>query len=147
MIQLKPLWPVNDTIWKRWRRDCAKEKQKLINMVSSGKDPVVKDLYKRKSIKKKFYFDTDGLFGGKCTYCETFIKDFQRGDIEHYRPKLAVTDEKDQPIMVDYGNGPEDHHGYYWLCYDQENLLPSCTTCNQATELEGEKSGSTNVSR
>lgn len=47
----------------------------------------------------------------KCAYCESLCK----AEIEHYRPKAAVT-----------GEGI----GYYWLCYEWSNLIPSCHECN-----------------
>src|SRR5579872_571430 len=50
----------------------------------------------------------------KCAYCERICK----ADIEHYRPKKAVDEEAQHP-------------GYYWLCYEWSNLLPSCITCNR----------------
>jgi uncharacterized protein (TIGR02646 family) len=50
----------------------------------------------------------------KCAYCERICK----ADIEHYRPKKGV----DEAV---------DHPGYYWLCYEWTNLLPSCITCNR----------------
>lgn len=53
----------------------------------------------------KYYFT-------KCAYCEMHCK----GEIEHYRPKLGVTGTK--------------HVGYYWLCYEWTNLVPSCRYCN-----------------
>lgn len=49
----------------------------------------------------------------KCAYCEDFCK----AEIEHYRPKKGVT-------------GLPDHNGYFWLCYEWSNLLPSCRYCN-----------------
>ncbi|CAN5569266.1 hypothetical protein BH09BAC4_BH09BAC4_04140 [soil metagenome] len=52
-------------------------------------------------------------YHGKCAYCETFTK----AEIEHYRPKKAV-------------NESPDHKGYYWLCYEWSNLIPSCHDCN-----------------
>jgi uncharacterized protein (TIGR02646 family) len=51
----------------------------------------------------------------KCAYCETDCK----AEIEHYRPKKRVT-------------GVALHSGYYWLCYEWSNLLPSCHDCNNA---------------
>lgn len=51
----------------------------------------------------------------KCAYCETDCK----AEIEHYRPKKRVT-----------GGAPQS--GYYWLCYEWSNLLPSCHDCNTA---------------
>lgn len=50
----------------------------------------------------------------KCAYCERITK----ADVEHYRPKNKVDDEK-------------HHNGYYWLCYEWTNLIPSCITCNR----------------
>jgi uncharacterized protein (TIGR02646 family) len=50
----------------------------------------------------------------KCAYCERFAK----ADIEHYRPKKKV-------------NEDNTHNGYYWLCYEWTNLLPSCVKCNR----------------
>lgn len=52
---------------------------------------------------------------GKCAYCERDCK----AEIEHYRPKKRVAEDKTHP-------------GYYWLCYEWSNLLPSCHDCNTA---------------
>ncbi len=49
----------------------------------------------------------------KCAYCERICK----ADIEHYRPKKGVSGEL--------------HDGYYWLCYEWSNLIPSCINCNR----------------
>ena len=49
----------------------------------------------------------------KCAYCETFCK----AHIEHYRPKKGVVEDPNHP-------------GYYWLCYEWSNLIPSCPDCN-----------------
>ncbi len=134
MIQIVFKEP-NTQKWKRWRTACEKKTRELLESVERGKSPQITDLYKRKSIKKEVYFSKDGPFHGKCAYCECYITDFQRGDIEHYRPKLAVTDENDQPIQVRDEQGQViPHRGYYWLAYDWRNLLPSCTSCNQPGE-------------
>ncbi|WP_400078762.1 hypothetical protein [Winogradskyella sp. R77965] len=50
----------------------------------------------------------------KCAYCEKLAK----ADIEHYRPKGKVKEDN-------------THNGYYWLCYEWTNLLPSCVKCNR----------------
>jgi hypothetical protein len=52
------------------------------------------------------------FYHSKCAYCELLCK----AEIEHYRPKKGV---KEQP-----------GYGYYWLCYEWTNLLPSCRYCN-----------------
>ena len=63
--------------------------------------------YKVRETLKDIYFN-------KCAYCE--IKEL-KPEIEHYRPKKRVT-------------GLKNHQGYYWLCYEWTNLLPSCRYCN-----------------
>lgn len=51
-------------------------------------------------------------------YCETKLAETPHPDIEHYRPKLRVTDENDKVAYVDYGRGMEAHRGYWWLPSD-----------------------------
>jgi hypothetical protein len=57
-------------------------------------------------------------FYGKCAYCDSYFDHVAFGDVEHYRPKRGVED-------------CEGHPGYYWLAYQEENLLPSCELCNR----------------
>lgn len=56
------------------------------------------------------------LFHNKCAYCESDLVDSL--DVEHFRPKGAVT-------------GEPAHPGYWWLALKWENLLPACVGCNQ----------------
>jgi uncharacterized protein (TIGR02646 family) len=56
--------------------------------------------------------------GDKCCFCETKISAGSHGDVEHYRPKKAVTGAQ--------------HGGYWWLAYEPSNLLLSCQVCNQS---------------
>ena len=64
----------------------------------------------------------------KCAYCERIYK----LDVEHYRPKGEVRDENNNIVQVaNYAGAMIDHPGYYWLCYEWSNLLPSCITCNR----------------
>ena len=131
MIRIK--FRVPDTpIWKRWTKDCDDAAKNLKDDYAAGKEVEVKDLYKRKSIKDEVYFSKTGPFHGRCAYCEGDITDFQHGDIEHFRPKKAVTDENDVPVSVTREDGSQrPHPGYFWLAYSWKNLLPSCVTCNQ----------------
>jgi uncharacterized protein (TIGR02646 family) len=56
----------------------------------------------------------------KCAYCEQY-KNGDFGCVEHYRPKGGY----------DLGSGaPLQQPGYYWLAYDWQNLLFSCSECN-----------------
>lgn len=119
-------------IWKRWVKQCEDAAAILKAGYGAGKEVVVSDLYRRKSVKQEVYFSKAGPFRGRCAYCESYIADFQHGDIEHFRPKKAVTDENDVPITISGPGGkPEQHPGYFWLAYNWRNLLPSCVTCNQ----------------
>jgi uncharacterized protein (TIGR02646 family) len=69
-------------------------------------DPVVKD-----ALIKLFY--------GKCAYCESLFAHVYSGDVEHFRPKLEITE------------AVNPKPGYYWLASEWNNLLLSCRNCNQ----------------
>ncbi len=120
------------TAWANWINDCVEETRKLVESVADGSRLDVTNLYKRDSIKKSFYFAKDGPFGGRCAYCQIDLA-AQHPDIDHYRPKAEVTDEKD--VMVT-DHSSTQHPGYYWLAYDWENLLPSCHRCNRPSKEE-----------
>jgi uncharacterized protein (TIGR02646 family) len=51
-----------------------------------------------------------------CWYCEVDT-DGMPGDIDHYRPKEGVTENKKHP-------------GYWWLAYEWRNFRFSCKRCN-----------------
>ena len=57
---------------------------------------------------------------GKCCFCE--VKVGTDGDVEHFRPKSASCQGKKQGLI---------RPGYYWLAYEWDNLLLSCSACNQ----------------
>ncbi len=59
------------------------------------------------------------LFHGKCAYCEQKLG--ETWDVEHFRPKGAVDEDKGHP-------------GYYWMAYDWTNLYASCHACNTVME-------------
>jgi 5-methylcytosine-specific restriction endonuclease McrA len=121
--------------WIRWKEQGDAATKKLKNGVLAGVRPKFNEkLYKR--MRKEIY----EAFHGKCAYCERkFILD-QSGDIDHFRPKGAVTNEQDQPVMIPGpGSTPNPHPGYYWLAYRWENLLPTCAKCNRPAKLESGK--------
>lgn len=70
--------------------------------------------YKDDEVKRRL----DELFHGKCAYCETFYSASAPVDVEHYRPKGAVSED-------------DSHPGYWWLAAVWTNLLPSCIDCNR----------------
>ncbi len=74
------------------------------------------DVYAHDSVKEQMMEDQHR----KCAYCEQF-KNGDFGCVEHYRPKGGY----------DLGSGtPLLQPGYYWLAYDWQNLLFSCSECN-----------------
>jgi hypothetical protein len=70
--------------------------------------------YKAQDVRERL----EGLFRGKCAYCESAYATTAPVDIEHFRPKGAV-------------EGEPDHPGYWWLAASWSNLLPSCIDCNR----------------
>jgi len=71
-------------------------------------------VYKSDEVKRRL----EGLFFGKCAYCESFFAAVGPVDVEHYRPKGAVAESP-------------GHGGYWWLAMAWDNLLPSCIDCNR----------------
>lgn len=55
---------------------------------------------------------------GKCCYCERRRDKAREPDVEHFRPKLKVSE-------------AQAHRGYWWLAYDWNNLLWACKACNE----------------
>ena len=60
---------------------------------------------------------------GKCCYCEGRFEAFAAADVEHYRPKGAVKQDKDSETL---------RPGYYWLAYSWANLYLCCQICNRS---------------
>lgn len=74
------------------------------------------DVYAHDSVKEQMMEDQHR----KCAYCEQY-KNGDFGCVEHYRPKGGY----------DLGSGTSlQQPGYYWLAYDWQNLLFSCSECN-----------------
>jgi hypothetical protein len=142
--------PPRSTAWQRWLAACSKATEELARQVARGEKPAITDLYKRKSIKTEYFFAAGPPFYGKCAYCEAPIRDYQHGDVEHFRPKAGITDQDGRRVYLLDGNGeiqidaagePVEHPGYYWLAYEWTNLLPSCIKCNQDDVRQGRRIG------
>ncbi len=144
MIKIEFNIPSSNT-WRVWCAKCQRKTGELIDCYENDREAQVTNLYKQKSIKDEVFLAKDGPFHGKCAYCECNLIDFQHGDIEHFRPKKAVTDENDNVVNITDAEGRTiPHPGYYWLAYDWTNLLPSCAICNQPSTANGEKRGKRN---
>lgn len=78
-------------------------------------DTIYRDAYDTPDGKRSRVEDQLAIaYKNKCAYCERICK----ADIEHYRPKKGISDDA-------------THLGYYWLCYEWSNLIPSCINCNR----------------
>jgi hypothetical protein len=129
MLHVKFSPPANDPKWAAWIDEAKAETKKNISLMRRNR----RITYKDKLYKKMRQVIFDGFYG-KCAYCETKFILTETGDVEHYRPKGAITNELDQRIMITRrGKRPKPHPGYYWLAYDWQNLLPSCSLCNRPT--------------
>ena len=62
----------------------------------------------------------------KCWYCEAYCRRAPL-DVDHFRPKLAVTIDRVELI---------DFDGYYWLAYQWWNFRISCQRCNRSEDDE-----------
>ena len=71
------------------------------------------DLWRRDKTIKGFLYDSQH---GKCCYCEKHRAPSRETGVEHFRPKSA--------------SKRDNHKGYWWLAYEWNNLLISCSECN-----------------
>ena len=76
------------------------------------------EVYGHKEVKDKLI----DIQNGKCCFCEAKITHIDDGDIEHFRPKKGFRQSKNESLQ---------RPGYYWLCYEWDNLFLACTKCNQ----------------
>jgi hypothetical protein len=69
----------------------------------------------------------------KCVWCEQHRERKRELDVEHYRPKVCVTEwEGDAPIVPDAPPREKNERGgYWWLAFAWSNFMLSCKTCNQ----------------
>lgn len=59
----------------------------------------------------------------KCCFCEGKFDSFAAGDVEHYRPKGRVRQDRSSAALKP---------GYFWLAYTWENLYWCCQICNRS---------------
>lgn len=111
--------------------ECKANLLEVINDISSGVAATIKA--GKKKISAKYYRGEeirlpDGsitqevaqalgeLYEWKCAFCES--KRF-KPQVEHFRPMKKVTGNAGNIL------------GYFWLCYEWTNLLPTCKDCNE----------------
>jgi hypothetical protein len=96
-----------------WKSKAAKATQDVVDAFNRG-EKLKFDAKLWSEVKLFLFF----LSQEKCGYCESpgvLVTD--AGQVEHYRPKSSVDEDKTHP-------------GYYWLAYDIENYVPCCGQCN-----------------
>ena len=134
MIRVKFVVPNDDPDWRDWVQRARAARRRLAAADIAQRSKMIDDdLYKEQ--RPRFF----RAFHGKCAYCELPLAPGQRyGDVEHFRPKLRVTDIQGRLIF----SKAREHGGYWWLAYSWRNLLPACEACNRfGTGPDGLKSG------
>ena len=63
----------------------------------------------------------------KCCFCEGRFNAYAPGDVEHYRPKGAVKQDRSSVALTP---------GYFWLAYSWHNLYYSCLICNRSNKRD-----------
>lgn len=88
---------------------CRNSLQQIVAAAPAQRQSLIKqNIYASRSVVTKL----TQVYKKKCAYCES---PEEKPEIDHYRPK---------------GSHLGQHTGYYWLCYEWSNLLPSCHDCN-----------------
>jgi hypothetical protein len=155
IIFTQPTDPNQQAAFQQWLAGCVLKQTQLnqamsdwlnkwLNMPPAATPELARQLAKQKkdekpkvdagvySGQKNYYSATDGMFYGKCAYCETNIYQSSSGDIEHFHPKGNVKDSSTgKTVKVKINNIETEHPGYYWLAYSPQNLLFSCELCNR----------------
>jgi hypothetical protein len=154
IIFTPPTDPNQQAAFQQWLAGCVLKQTQLnqamsdwlnkwLNMPPAATPETAKELAKQKKDEKpkvdpgvyagqkNYYSATDGMFYGKCAYCETNIYQSSSGDIEHFRPKGNVKDSNGRTAKIHINGIETEHPGYYWLAYSSANLLFSCELCNR----------------
>lgn len=119
--------PPDDEQWRQWLEDARQALDDIKQNYKPGDKVVIDEkLYRRAMpflLRRTHY---------KCAYCESIIPTTQPGDVEHYRPKGRIRELDGRIVKILLEDGTSiDHPGYWWLCYDSNNLLPACADCNR----------------
>ena len=116
MIKVETEGPIRE-ICKQWRESARKECDGTIKLWKESNQ--VPELNQRIWKDLKILFLNE-LFNEKCAYCEGRVSGHFPLDVEHYRPKKKVTENR---VAI-------AHTGYFWLAYEWHNLILACRHCN-----------------
>ena len=115
MIKLKPRPPEPGYLHSNTVTNKKTEIRDRISAGESLQSTVFFSYWLNEEVRKPLF----ELHQGKCCYCERKREMKRESDVEHYRPKSAVTEDPNHP-------------GYWWLAYKWTNYLFSCKPCNQS---------------
>jgi uncharacterized protein (TIGR02646 family) len=104
---------------KQRRADCASVTRSRADYETGLKRFKFKEnIYAHKTVKEALIRAQHD----KCFLCESKITHIAYGDVEHFRPKAAYSQDEGDALHKP---------GYYWLAYEWGNLFLSCQLCNQ----------------
>jgi len=126
VIKISFVPPKDDPGWRAWATTAERRTELVIKRVRAG-EKVKIDAAIYKGPRQFFLRATHD----KCAYCEAIITNTHPGDVEHYRPKGRLKDLDGKIVKITVNGKEFDHPGYWWLCYEWANLLPSCIDCNR----------------
>jgi hypothetical protein len=114
--------------FENWRKKAQAARDELIRSWRAERDAAARDdrpCAWKPEINEKLYKEIRQVFlkkafYSKCAYCEANSSANYPVQVEHYRPKGAITENRVAVSAI----------GYFWLVYEWWNLLPSCSYCN-----------------
>ena len=99
-------------------RDCLAYEASPKEYISHAQSFPYREYYKSQGVK----YALIEMSHNKCCYCESNPDGTGYGNVEHFRPKGAVKQQR---------GDSNEYPGYYWLAYSWENLLWACERCNK----------------
>lgn len=120
-----------ESLTQRWKEACQREGS-FREFLNDSKR-IKRSVYRHATVKRLLW----ERYHHKCAFCERRILD-RDASIEHFRPKGRVTTIEDGSerqvsfeLLIDSEPITVPHPGYFWLSYKWENLLLTCSGCNQ----------------
>lgn len=108
------------------RQERAKGLERLRDLVSMGDRSAHLKGYDHADVKRRLYQDQHK----KCAWCEGELS-YSSDPVEHVRPKRgAWRDLPGVPRVTRPKSSPHSPNHYWWLTWTWENLLLSCSRCN-----------------
>ncbi|MFJ4259970.1 hypothetical protein ACIP01_23840 [Pseudomonas monteilii] len=107
--------PIPDSLGKKGKAGDRERSRAIKHFAVNSNEKFNFSAYKEEDVVQAL----EVLFDEKCAYCESKLLHVMPPDIEHFRPKGEVAEDKSHP-------------GYWWLASAWDNLLLSCRDCNSS---------------